>query len=327
MSEASEKRRFITAVVGPTASGKSRLAMRIAEKYGGTIICCDSMQIYKGMDIGTAKPTPEERRAIPHRMFDIVSPGESYSCAEYARDAAAAIDEVFSEGRLPVLCGGTGLYLDSLLTPRSYSGTSGRTAVRDELETIAARPGGKEILHSMLEEADPESAAAIHPNNVRRVIRAIEIFRESGVPQSELDRRSRDSAPPSRCRAAVIGLRYPDRSVLRARIARRVDIMLADGLEDEVRRLDAEGVFEKLPDGTPSTAAQAIGYKEMLAAVRAGAPLSDAREAIITATCRYAKRQMTWFGSKSYVRWIDIYDDNCDPFSEAVGIIENAKSK
>ena len=243
MSEASEKRRFITAVVGPTASGKSRLAMRIAEKYGGTIICCDSMQIYRGMDIGTAKPTHEDRRAIPHRMFDIVSPGESYSCADYARDAASAINEVVSEGRLPVLCGGTGLYLDSLMTPRSYSGTSGRTAIRDELETIAARPGGKEILHSMLEEADSESAAAIHPNNVRRVIRAIEIFRESGVPKSELDRRSRDNAAPSHYRAAVIGLRYPDRSVLRARIARRVDIMLADGLEDEVRRLDAEGVF------------------------------------------------------------------------------------
>lgn len=312
----------IIAVVGPTASGKSGLAIKIAEKYFGTIVCCDSMQIYRGMDIGTAKPTSDDTERVPHVMFDIVSPHGSYSCADYARDAAAAIGTVAQNGRLPVLCGGTGLYLDSLLTPRSYEHSSGRTDLRDELEAIAAEPDGKVRLHRMLEEIDPESASAIHENNVRRVIRAIEIYRESGIPKSELDRRSRECAAPLEYDALVIGLRYPDRSLLRERISRRVDEMLASGLEDEVRRLDAEGVFSPLPDGTVPTAAQAIGYKEMLAAVRAGEPASAMRESVITATARYAKRQMTWFSSKQYVRWIDVTRDNQDPSAQAFAMVD-----
>lgn len=317
----SEKKKII-AVVGPTASGKSGLAINIAEKFGGTIVGCDSMQIYRGMNIGTAKPTQADTARVPHVMFDIVSPDEMYSCADYVRDAAAAIGEIHKSGRIPVLCGGTGLYLDSLLTPRSYGDSAGRTALRDELEAIAGMPDGKAILHRMLAEVDPVSAAAIHENNVRRVIRAIEIFRESGVPKSELDRRSRESAAPLMYDALVIGLRYTDRAVLRARIARRVDEMLAAGLADEVRRLDAAGVFSPLPDGSMSTAAQAIGYKEMLAAVRAGDIPDSVREAVITATARYAKRQMTWFGSKPYVRWIDIPHAGYDPTPQAFAMAE-----
>ena len=184
----------------------------------------------------------------------------------------------------------------------------------------------------MLAEIDPESAENIHPNNVRRMIRAIEIYRESGVPKSVLDRRSRDNAGESEYDALVIGLRYPDRSILRARIARRVDEMLECGLEAEVRRLMALGVFDPLPDGTPATAAQAIGYKEMLAAVQESPTLTETsrasvRDTIITATCRYAKRQMTWFGTKPYVRWIDITSDGYDPAPQAYKMLDEFLKK
>lgn len=325
-------RKQIVAVVGPTASGKSGLTMKIAAKYNGTIVCCDSMQIYRGMDIGTAKPTAEDMRTVPHRLFDIVDPRSSYSCADYASAARTAIDEISAAGSLPVFCGGTGLYLDSLLMPRSYSQTSGITAVRAELEAIAAKPNGKELLHAMLADIDPESAENIHLNNVRRTIRAIEIYRESGIPKSVLDRRSRDNAGETEYDALVIGLRYPDRSILRARISRRVDEMLECGLEAEVRRLMASGVFDPLPDGTPATAAQAIGYKEMLAAVQESTSLSEAsrasvRDTIITATCRYAKRQMTWFGAKPYVRWIDITSDVYDPAPQAYEMLNEFLKK
>ena len=178
----------IVVVAGPTASGKTRLGIELAQALGGEIVSADSMQIYRGMDIGTAKPTAEDMRTVPHRLFDIVEPRSSYSCADYASAARTAIGEISVAGSMPVFCGGTGLYLDSLLMPRSYSQTSGITAVRAELEAIAAKPNGKELLHAMLAEIDPESAENIHPNNVRRTIRAIEIYRESGVPKSVLDR-------------------------------------------------------------------------------------------------------------------------------------------
>ncbi len=296
----------IVAIVGPTASGKSSLAMRLAQQLNGNIICCDSMQIYRGMNIGTAKPTAEDMRIVPHRVFDIVSPQEAYSCADYVRDAGAAINDTVNEGGLPILCGGTGLYLESLLMPRAYSATSGRTGARAELEAIADSPNGRERLHNMLREVDPASADSIHKNNVRRVIRAIEIYRESGIPKSELDRRSREIAEKElKYNALVIGLRYPDRNLLRKRIACRVDEMLRNGLADEVQHLIDSGAFV-VDNATPSTAAQAIGYKEMIEVMLRGEPQETAREAIITATCRYAKRQMTWFSAKPYIRWIDI---------------------
>lgn len=326
-SSAAAPKTKIIAIVGPTASGKSSLAMRLAQKLGGSIICCDSMQIYRGMDIGTAKPTAEDMRIVPHRMFDIVSPQMAYSCADYVRDAEAAIRETAQGGSLPILCGGTGLYLESLLMPRAYSATSGRTDIRTELEAIAAAPDGRERLHEMLREVDPISAEAIHKNNVRRVIRAIEIYRESGIPKSELDRRSRECAADQKFDALVIGLRYPDRSLLRQRISQRVDEMLDAGLGDEVRRLMADGAFECAGSGAPSTAAQAIGYKEMIAALEGGEAPESARDDIITATCRYAKRQMTWFSAKPYIRWIDITEDSPAPDVAALELINDFLNK
>lgn len=314
----------IVAIVGPTASGKSSLAMRLAQQLGGSIICCDSMQIYRGMDIGTAKPTADDMKSVTHRMFDIVSPREAYSCADYVHDAEAAIKETVSSGSLPILCGGTGLYLESLLMPRAYTATSGRTDVRSELEAIAAEPNGRERLHDMLLKIDPTSADAIHPNNVRRVIRAIEIYRESGVPKSELDRRSRENAVQNfKYDAQVIGLKYPDRDLLRRRITARVDEMLRLGLADEVERLMDSGAFADTDNGAPTTAAQAIGYKEMIAVMLRGEPPENARDAIITATCRYAKRQMTWFSAKPYIRWIDITEDPPTPDAAALQYIRD----
>lgn len=314
----------LLAVVGPTASGKSALALRLAKKCGGAIICCDSMQIYRGMDIGTAKPTVEERQMIPHSMFDIQEPGQPYSCADYARDAAREIARIAADGMLPILCGGTGLYLDSLLTPRSYDVSPGRTQIRAELEMTAALPDGKQKLHRMLEDADPISAAAIHENNVRRVIRALEIYRETGIPKSEHDRNSQIGAVDSQYDATVICLHYPNRALLRRRIELRVNDMYEAGLADEVKRLDSAGAFAPTSDGSPSTAGQAIGYKELLPLLREGKDPLAAKEDIVTATCRYAKRQMTWFAAKTYINRIDILSEDDDVLGAALKILDKA---
>ncbi|MBO5415653.1 MAG: tRNA (adenosine(37)-N6)-dimethylallyltransferase MiaA [Clostridia bacterium] len=297
-----DKKIRILAVAGATASGKSSLALELARLYGGEIVSCDSMQVYKRMDIGTAKPTAEERAAIPHHMIDIAEPTENYSCADYIKAAARAIEDISGRGKLPIICGGTGLYLDALLRGSDFSEDSTPDeAVRRELFEFA-ETHGKDALFAELQRIDPESAAAIHPNNVKRVIRAIEIYRTSGVTKSELDRRSLES--PSKYDAAVIALRYNDRELLRRRIDARVDAMIAMGLEAETRALMSEGVFEK-----NTTAAQAIGYKEFLGYFRGESTFEECAELLKVATRKYAKRQMTWFGGKKYVEWIDADTD------------------
>ena len=287
----------ILAIAGPTASGKSALAVSIAERFGGEIICCDSMQIYRRMDIGTAKPTAEECARAPHRMVDIVEPDSDFSCAEYVKAAAGEVKDVLSLGKLPVFCGGTGLYLDAFLRGSDFAETKVDVALREELGEFAKREGN-EALHRELQKIDPESAAQIHPNNVKRVIRAIEIYRTGGVTKSEIDRLSKTCE--SEYDALVIALRYNDREILYDRIDKRVDAMIAEGLLEETRALYEEGIFEK-----NSTASQAIGYKEMLGVIRGEASLLEATELLKGATRRYAKRQMTWFSSKDYVNWID----------------------
>ncbi len=289
----------IVAVAGSTASGKTALAVELAHRYGGEVVSCDSMQLYCGMDIGTAKPDETERRGVPHHLFDIVDPvaGGSYSCADYVRDARAAVEDILSRGRLPILCGGTGLYLDAFLRGGSFEVTDTDPALRAALAELCEREGA-EALHARLAALDPESAAAIHPNNVKRVIRAIEICHTTGQTKSELDRRSREVDSPYH--ALVIGLGYRDRSVLYDRIDRRVDAMLAAGLVEETRRLRGLGVFEACP-----TAAQAIGYKELFPYLDGKETLETAAETLKMATRRYAKRQLTWFSAKPYVSWIE----------------------
>ncbi len=288
----------ILAVAGATASGKSALSLELAELFGGEIVSCDSMQVYRRMDIGTAKPTEEERARVTHHMIDIAEPTESYSCADYIREAAAVIEDISARGRLPIICGGTGLYLDALLRGSDFSEESTPDEeLRRELFEFAEK-NGKDTLFAELRRIDPESAEAIHPNNVKRVIRAIEIYRTSGVKKSELDRRSLEA--PSKYDATVIALKYNDRELLRQRIDRRVDEMIAVGLEAETRALMAEGVFEK-----NTTAAQAIGYKEFLGYFRGESSFSECTELLKIATRKYSKRQMTWFGGRKYVEWID----------------------
>lgn len=287
----------ILCIVGPTASGKSALALALAKELDGEIISCDSMQIYRRMNIGTAKPTREELAGVRHHMIDIAEPDCDFSCAEYVKLAEAAIRDCAARGKLPIVCGGTGLYLDALLRGADFEETAGDENIRAELFELAEREGAH-ALHQELLKIDPESAETIHENNVKRVVRAIEIYRVCGVPKSELDRRSR--LVGDRFDATVIGLRYNDRDKLYGRIEKRVDIMMSEGLLAETEMLLSEGVFEK-----NRTAAQAIGYKELLLHIAGEESLDVAVERLKTATRRYAKRQMTWFSAKPYVSWID----------------------
>ena len=303
----------IYAIVGPTASGKSALALEIAERFGGEIVSCDSMQLYRRMDIGTAKPTVEEMARVKHHMIDVAEPTESFSCADYVAMADGIIRDIHERGKLPIVCGGTGLYLDALLRGADFKEGITDESLRAQLMELA-RENGAEWLHGELRKIDPESAATIHPNNVKRVARAIEIYRLCGVTKSQLDRDSRKETDRFDIRCA--GLFYSDRDALYRRIETRVDMMMDDGLEAETRALLAEGVFER-----NATAAQAIGYKELLAYIRGEETLADAVDRLKTATRRYAKRQITWFSAKNYVTGIDV-TENCvkKTFEEIVNI-------
>ena len=319
MSAINQKKTDVLAIVGPTASGKTALSISLAQALGGEILCCDSMQIYRGMDIGTAKPTLEERGEVVHRLFDFIEPDVPYSCAEYVRDAKTAIESTVAAGRLPILCGGTGLYLDSLLRGGNFEETVTDSALREELQQFALEQGN-EALHARLAEIDPISAEAIHPNNVKRVIRALEIYLTTGMTKTEADARSREGDSPYR--STVIGLRFADRDLLYRRIDLRVDLMLENGLLEETERLMREGVFEK-----NATAAQAIGYKELLGYLRGEQTREEAIEHLKRSTRRYAKRQMTWFGAKDYVNWITMDHDGAmrpaeDVLQEALDLIK-----
>lgn len=295
------KKTRLIAVVGATASGKSALAEALALRLGGEVVSCDSMQVYRGMDIGTAKPSTAERERVPYHLIDVVDPTVDFSMVDYVRAADAAIADISARGHLPILCGGTGLYLDAVLRGEPAS-PGGDAALRAELQHIAEERGG-DALYQMLTEADPESAAAIHPANVRRVIRALEIYRATGVPKSEWDRKSRE-APP-RYEATVLGLCYGNRELLYRRIEERVDAMLEAGLVAETKRLLEAGVF-----AASRTASAAIGYKELLPYLMGDVTLEEAVAELKTATRRYAKRQITWFSAKDYVVPLPADDEN-----------------
>lgn len=294
---AETKKIKIFAVVGSTASGKTALSIALAKALGGEIVSCDSMQLYRRMDIGTAKPTQEEMDGVAHHLLDFAEPDQPFSCAEYVTLAQKAVLEIQARGKLPIFCGGTGLYLDSVLRGGGFEETEVDPILRQQLLDFAAA-NGNHALHERLRAVDPESAEAIHENNVKRVVRALEIFETSGMTKTEADRRSRLIESPYD--ACVIGLRYEDREILYDRIGRRVEQMLKAGLLEETRSLMEEGVFER-----NSTAAQAIGYKELLGYLRGEQSLAEATEDLKRATRRYAKRQITWFGAKDYVHWID----------------------
>ena len=274
------------AVLGATASGKSALAMYLAERHGGEIVSCDSMQIYRGMDIGTAKPTAEETSRVPHHLIDILSPDEDFSAGDFAVLAGEAIDGILSRGRLPIVCGGTFLYLDSLTEVSSLSDSSKDEKLRAELERFAAENGAA-ALHGRLEKIDPESAAAIHENNVKRVVRAIEIYETTGKPKSEWDRLSKESEPPYK--AHRVAILYHDRELLYRRIDERVDRMMEQGLPEEAKTLYEKGFL-----GSKTIASQAIGYKEFIDYFEGSGTVLEAVEKIKQSSRNYAKRQLTW---------------------------------
>lgn len=291
----------ILAVTGPTASGKSGIAVILAKKLGGEIISLDSMQIYRGMDIGTAKPTRAEMQGVPHHLIDIADPCDRYSAADYVKDASAAVSLIRGRGHLPVFCGGTGLYLDALIRG-GYPDEKRDEGFREELAAQAQADGGRE-LYSRLCALDPEAARAIHPNNVKRVIRALEIIHLSGMTKTERDRK-RDERT-GLCNVTVLCLCRHSRDEMRRRIDARVDDMLAAGLAEEARRLYDSGVLT-----AQTTAAQAIGYKEFIPFFEGRETVAEAAEKIKTATKQYAKRQMTWFCSRDYITrlWCDSED-------------------
>ncbi|MBE5777726.1 MAG: tRNA (adenosine(37)-N6)-dimethylallyltransferase MiaA [Clostridiales bacterium] len=274
----------IIAITGCTASGKSSLAMELAGKHGCEIVCMDSMQVYTGMDIGTAKPSKADRQRIPHHMLDVVSPVEPYAVADYVKGAEAVFEQIWQRGKTPMLVGGTGLYLKSLLHGMTLGVEKSDPEIRSRYESIAARPDGREQLHAMLEQVDPSSAAKLHPNDLRRVIRALEVYELTGTPLSQQKREE----PERPYDIFPLVLMMP-REKLQKRIALRVDEMFQAGLVEEVRTLLASGV----PADAQSM--QAIGYKELIPVVRDGLAQSVAKEQIVLGTRHYAKRQETWF--------------------------------
>lgn len=273
-------------VLGPTASGKTGLAVRLAKRLGGEVISCDSMQLYRGMDIGTATPDMAEREGVPHHMFDIADPSEEFSAADYARMAAPVIEDVAARGKLPILCGGTGLYRDAVMTITSFSQEAPDEALRASLYAYAEEYGNA-ALHARLRAVDPDAADAIHMNNVKRVVRALEICETTGMTKTETDRIQ--TAGDSPYDDAPLILTFEDRALLYERIERRVDLMMEAGLEEEAREL--------LRSGRPvsKTAAQAIGYKEFLPYFSGDCSLDEVSAQIKLATRHYAKRQMIWF--------------------------------
>ncbi len=289
-----EKQRVL-AVVGPTASGKTALGIALAKKYGGEIISADSMQIYEGMDIATAKPTAEEMQEIPHHLIGILPRSRAFSTAEYVVLAKEKIAEIAAKGKLPILVGGTGLYVDSLLSGMRFSEEGNDPKLREELYARAEQEG-REALHAQLAVLDPLAAESIHPNNVVRVVRALEVCLSSGRTFSEL--KAENAAHPSPYDACIIGLNYIDRSVLYDRINRRVEMMLDMGLVDEAR-----AVYES---GEMQTAASAIGYKELIPFFENRMSLDECVEIIKQETRRYAKRQLTWFRRNHQIKWLNL---------------------
>lgn len=284
----------IVVVVGPTASGKTALSVELAHRFNGEVVSADSMQIYRKLNIGTAKPTVEEMRGIPHHMLDVAEPGESYSVSRYEQDGAVCVDDILARGKLPIVCGGTGLYIDALIRGGGFLQSGVDTGLRDQLEREWEEQGGEAML-ARLASFDPDSAARLHLNDKKRIIRAVEVYLQTGITITEHN--ARTAALPPRYDAIMIGLRTDPRQILYDRIDRRVTKMLEAGLEEEARTLLENGDLA-------GTAAQAIGYKEMLAYFRGEATLEEAADLIRQKSRNYAKRQLTWFQKDARVQWI-----------------------
>jgi len=290
--------RKLVVITGPTAAGKTGLGIALAQALSGEVVSADSMQVYCRMDIGTAKPTAEEMKGVPHHMIDIVDPDEAYSVARYVAEASACVDDIFARGKIPILVGGTGLYIESLLLGRGFAEQSaGEHSSPLRMELLARYDClGGEVLWRELQEIDPEAAERLHPNDKKRIVRAIEVFQLTG--QTITAHNAATRLLPPRYEAVKIALTAQDRVDLYQRIDRRVDLMVEQGLVGEVTQLLETGLSPN------STAMQAIGYKEMVQAILGEVSLETAMETIKQESRRYAKRQLSWTRRDPEFKWI-----------------------
>ena len=284
----------IICIAGPTASGKTALAVELAKGLNGEVVSCDSMQVYKRMDIGTAKPTPEEMQGIPHHMIDVAQPWEDFSVSRYCDMAAPIVDDIISRGKTAVIAGGTGLYMDSLIRGNTFAPFPA-TGVRERLEAQADRDGMEAML-AQLRSLDPDAAQRLHLSDRKRILRALEVYLETGETITEHNRRTQ--AIPPRYAPLWIGLDFARREELYRRIDLRVGLMLRQGLVEEIRGLLAEGIPEK------ATAMQAIGYKEFIDALDGRCTIEEAADQVRQSSRRYAKRQLTWFRRNQSIHWL-----------------------
>ena len=284
----------IVVICGPTASGKTALSIALAKAFDGEVVSADSMQIYRRMDIGTAKPTREEMDGVPHHMLDVAEPGEAYSVSRYVEEATACVEDILARGKLPIVCGGTGLYIDGLIRGTDYQPAGTDNGIRERLEGEWEAQGAEQMM-ARLAAADPDSAARLHLSDKRRILRALEVYLATG--ETITVHNARTKAIPPRYEAVMIGLNTEPRQILYDRIDRRVGVMLEQGLLQEVQSLLEDGLLE-------GTAAQAIGYKELLAYFRGEMTLETAADLIRQKSRNYAKRQLTWFRRDERVKWI-----------------------
>lgn len=282
----------LVVLAGPTASGKTAAGIYLAQQLNGEVISADSMQIYRHLTVGTAKPTEQEMQGVPHHLIDFLEPSESFSVADYVNLAKEKIAQITAAGKLPILVGGTGLYISSLVDNINFSDEEGNTALREEYREFADK-NGVLALWERLSEVDPEAAEKIHPNNVGRVARALEVYHTTGIPISQHQKESR--LQPSPYRVCMMAINFHDRQKLYDRINLRVTKMLEEGLEQEARWL--------LQNGYGATSFQAIGYKEMVSYLEGKETLEEACDRIRQESRRYAKRQLTWFRRDKRYRW------------------------
>ena len=284
----------IICIAGPTASGKTALAVELAKELHGEVVSCDSMQVYRRMNIGTAKPTPEEMRGIPHHMLDVAEPWEDFSVSRYCELATPIVEDILSRGKTAIIAGGTGLYMDSLIRGNAFAPFPS-TGVRERLEAQADAEGMEAML-AWLRSLDPDSAARLHLSDRKRILRALEVYLETGETITAHNRRTQ--ALPPRFRPLWLGLDFADRGELYRRIDLRVDEMLRQGLLEEIRELLASGIPPKC------TAMQAIGYKEFVDSLQRSLPVEQAVEEVKKSSRHYAKRQLTWFRRNKALHWL-----------------------
>lgn len=300
----------IICIAGPTASGKTALAVELAKELNGEVVSCDSMQVYKHMDIGTAKPTLEEMQGIPHHMIDVAEPWEDFSVSRYCEMAAPIVDDIISRGKTAVIAGGTGLYMDALIRGNAFAPFPA-TGVRERLEAQADAEGMEAML-SRLRAVDPDAARRLHLSDRKRILRALEVYLETGETITEHNRKTQ--AVPPRYSPLWLGLDFARRGELYRRIDLRVGLMLEQGLVEEIRGLLADGIPEK------ATAMQAIGYKEFVDALDGRCTIEEAADQVRQSSRRYAKRQLTWFRRNKAIHWL--IRDTGDTGRE---ILENAR--